>query len=65
MMDFENACLRQDWTFEYIPKGAKRHTDPELAKMIRAQVYLHHSDVDWFEYVAWVENGGGDEYVQG
>ena len=65
MMDFENACLQlQAWTFDYIPQGKKRHTDPDWAKVIKSQVYPHHSDVDWFEYVAWVENGGGDEYFQ-
>ena len=32
--------------------------------MIQSQVYPHHSDVDWEEYVDWVSNGGGDEYFQ-
>ena len=30
--------------------------------MIQKEVYPYHSDVDWFEYVEWVQNGGGDEY---
>ncbi len=46
------------------PKGPKRHEDPEWAAMIQSQVYPHHSDVDWEEYVEWVENGGGDEWFQ-
>ncbi len=46
------------------PKGPKRHEDPEWAAMIQSQVYPHHSDVDWEEYVEWVENGGGDEHFQ-
>ena len=46
------------------PKGLKRHEDPEWAAMIQSQVYPHHSDVDWEEYVEWVENGGGDEWFR-
>ena len=44
------------------PKGKKRHEDPEWMEMIQTQVYPNHSDVDWQEYVDWVENGGGDEW---
>ena len=32
--------------------------------MIKSQVYPHHSDVDWEEYVEWVENRGGSEWFQ-
>jgi hypothetical protein len=46
------------------PKGPKRHEDPEWAKMIQSQVYPHHSDVDWEEYVEWVSAGHGDEWFQ-
>ncbi len=62
MMDFENACLSQNWdsSKRVHPKGPKRHEDPEWAKMIQSQVYPHHSDIDWEEYKKWVENGGGD-----
>ena len=41
-----------------------RHKDPEWAAMIRSQVYPHHSDVDWEEYVDWVSRGFGDEWFQ-
>ena len=33
-------------------------------EMIQTQVYPNHSDVDWQEYVDWVENGGGDEWFE-
>jgi len=66
MMDFENACLSRNWDsrIRAHPKGPNRHKDPEWAAMIQSQVYPHHSDVDWEEYVDWVSNGGGDEYFQ-
>ena len=62
-MDFENACLEQNWVGPP-PTGIKRHENPEWATMIKSQVYPHHSDIDWFEYVEWVEAGGGDEWFQ-
>ena len=66
MMDFENACLSSHWDSSKRPhpKGPKRHEDQEWAAMIQSQVYPHHSDVDWEEYVDWVNIGGGDEYFQ-
>ena len=66
MMDFENACLANHWdsSVAHHPKGDKRHLNPEWAKMIQSQVYPHHSDVDWYEYIEWVKRGGGDEYFQ-
>ncbi len=65
-MDFENACLSQNWNNRKRahPKGPKRYEDPEWAEMIKSQVYPHHSDIDWHEYVEWVKNGGGDEWFQ-
>ena len=63
MMDFENACLSQNWAGDP-PTGIKRYENPEWAKMIQSQVYPHHSDIDWYEYVEWVENGGGEEWFQ-
>ena len=64
MMDFENACLSQNWDSSAHPRGPKRFQDAQWAKMIRGQVYPHNTDVDWFEYVAWVVRGGGDEWFK-
>ena len=62
MMDFENACLEQNWGCKPFPKGPNRYEDKEWAEMIISQVYPHHSDVDFWEYVEWVRGGGGDEW---
>ena len=66
MMDFENACLSQNWdnSIKPYPKGATRHKDLDWARMITSQVYPHHSDIDFREYVDWVSSGGGDEFFQ-
>ena len=65
MMDFENSVLENDWDARQgIPTGPRRYENPEWAKMIRSQVYPHHSDVNWREYVSWVRGGGGDEWFQ-
>ena len=66
MMDFENACLSQNWDrrIRAHPKGPKRYKDLEWAAMIQSQVYPHHSDVNWEEYVDWVSRGHGDEWFQ-
>ena len=65
LMDFENTCLA-DYTRDNpdtpYPKGPERYKDKEWAKYIKTQVYPHHSDVDWTEYVAWVKAGMGDEW---
>ena len=61
LMDFENACLMEFGSYSY-PTGPHRHADPAWSEFIKAQVYPHHSDVDWSEYVAWVEAGFGDDY---
>ena len=34
------------------------------AEFMKCQVYPHHTDVDWEEYVAWVSHGGGDDCFQ-
>ncbi len=60
--DFENSCL-QDFK-GVIPVGRRRHLDPEWARFIRSQVYPHHSDITWEQYCAFVESGGGDEFLQ-
>ena len=31
---------------------------------IMEQLSMHTSEIDWEEYVEWVENGGGDEWFQ-
>ena len=61
LMDFENACLANHWDSSVMahPRGDRRHEHKEWAEMIKSQVYPHHSDVDWYEYVEWVKNGGG------
>ena len=64
MMDFENYCLEHCWDSTPQPKGTKRYEDPEWAAMIEANVYPHHSDVDWNEYMDWVSRGFGDEWFQ-
>ena len=66
LMDFENECLSQNWdhTKGGHPRGARRYEDPEWAEIIKSQVYPHHSDIDWLEYVEWVKNGGGDEWFE-
>ena len=62
LMDFENEVL-QDWDARKgIPTGPRRFQNPEWAELIQRNVYPHTSDVDWYEYVVWVENGGGDEW---
>ena len=63
-MDFENACLEQNWdsSKRLHPKGKKRHEDPEWAAMIQSQVYPRHSEIDWQEYVDFVKYGGGDTW---
>jgi len=65
-MDFENACLQHHWDSSVTPhpKGPKRFENKAWAEMIQNQVYPHHSDVDWWEYKTWVENGGGDDWFQ-
>ena len=64
MMDFENACLADHWDSSAAdhPKGDRRHLNKEWAAMIQSQVYPHHSDIDWIDYVQYVIHGGGDEW---
>ena len=64
MMDFENACLSENWGKGAHPKGPRRHKNQEWAEMIQLQVFPHHSDIDWHEYSEWVTNGGGDDFFQ-
>ena len=59
---FENSLL--DGWDKPIPKGNQRHENPEWAKHVQSQVFPNHSDVDWWEYVLWVEEGAGDEWFQ-
>ena len=64
--DFENACLASHWDSSVIPhpRGNRRYEHQEWAEMIQSHVYPHHSDIDWFEYLEWVQHGGGDECFQ-
>ena len=64
LMDFENSCLTEHWGVKPHPRGNKRYEDPEWAAMIQSQVYPNHSDVDWYEYVEWVSQGGGDDWFE-
>ena len=49
---FENDVLRNNWNnWEPFPTGPRRFENPEWAKMIKSQVFPHHSDIDWYEYV--------------
>ena len=64
-MDFENSCLAHNWDSSTPhPTGINRHENEEWAEMIQSQVYPNHSDIDWYEYVEWVSQGGGDEWFQ-
>jgi hypothetical protein len=58
-LDFENSCL-QDFK-GVIPVGRRRHLDPEWARHIRSRV--PHPHITWKQYCAFVESGGGDEWV--
>ena len=58
MLDFENDLLRS-WS-KAIPQGNNRFEHPEWQKHVLSQVYPHHSDIDFHEYVAWCLSGGGE-----
>ena len=57
-------AFHTNWGGGSHPTGTKRHEDQKWAQMIQSQVYPRHSDIDWDEYVVWVENGGGDEWFR-
>ena len=63
MMDFENACLQQNWDSRSHPKGPRRFEDPQWAAMMRQQCE-EHSDVTFEQYCAWCLAGGGDEWFE-
>ena len=67
MMDFENAILEEWDARQGIPQGRRRFENPEWAVLVQRNVYPNHSDVNWEQYVEWVQQGGGDEHfrVQG
>jgi hypothetical protein len=66
LMDFENAALEGIYNeplfmcAKHAPKGKTRFEIDWWAAEIKKHVYPRHSDVDWYEYVEWVSNGGGD-----
>ncbi len=64
LMDFENDVLGYWDAHKGIPRGPRRFENKEWAALIMSQVFPHHSDVDWEEYVEWVSQGGGDEWFQ-
>ena len=66
LMDFGNSCLADIWDSSSAPHptGFRRHENKKWAEMIERQVYPNHSDIDWYEYVEWVTQGGGDEWFQ-
>ncbi len=64
LLDFENEILQSWDARKGIPRGPRRFENPEWAALIKRNVYPHHSDVDWEEYVEWVSQGGGDEWFQ-
>ena len=60
MMDLENAIL-QDWDArQSIPQGKRRFENPHWAALVQRNVYPHHSDVTWSQYVEWVQQGGAE-----
>ena len=70
MMDLENKILEKAYreplfkAAHYAPKGRKRWQIPEWAELIKKNVYPHHSDVDFQEYIDFCEAGGGHEWFQ-
>ena len=65
LLDFENSLLATWNAQNRIPTGKWRFEDPEWAALVQANVWPHHSDVDWFEYVEFCQAGFGDEWFQG
>ena len=60
-MDFENWCLEHRWdSRQGIPKGPTRCEQPQWAAMMKRE--CEDSDMDFDEYCAWVQHGGGDEW---
>jgi len=62
MLDFENYVLSQWDARQGIPTGPRRYQNEDWAKLMKSN--LEFSDTNWEEYVAWVEQGGGDEWFQ-
>ena len=60
MLVWQTTGIRLSWH----QRGNQRHEHKEWAEIIKSQVYPHHSDADWEDYVEWVEKGGGDEWFQ-
>ncbi len=62
LMDFENYVLREWDARGGIPTGPRRFENPNWAALMKS--HLEFSDTCWDEYVAWVQQGGGDEWFQ-
>ena len=58
--DLENAVLR-DFHGD-TPTGPQRYLNPDWAALMKKNLYPFHTDADWWEYVEFCENGGGDEW---
>ena len=75
MMDVENEILRE-WGSQNFPKGKTRACDEAWAAHVKACLAAWYGggkppvsrreegrdEVSWAEYVAWVEEGGGDDW---
>ena len=62
MMDFENYVLSKWDSRQGIPTGPRRYENEAWAELMKS--HLEFSDSCWEDYVAWVSQGGGDEYFQ-
>ena len=62
MMDFENYVLSKWDSRQGIPTGPRRYENEDWAELMKGN--LEVSDSCWVDYVAWVSQGGGDEYFQ-
>ena len=62
LMDFENYVLRFWYAYRGIPTGKTRFENENWAALMKS--HLEFSDTCWDEYVAWVQQGGGDEWFQ-
>ena len=60
MMDFENSLL-SEWRGRP-PTSPRRFEVAEWAALVKRNVFPHHSDIDWDEYVEWVSKETGDEW---
>ena len=60
LTDLENECLKE-YTGD-CPKGMLRYKNESWAAHMKKNLYPFHSDADWWDYVQFCEEGGGDEW---